>query len=64
MKQYIDLVKDVLENGTPKPNRTNIPTPYTVFGRQIRFDLSKGLHVLTTKKDVIESMYCRITLVY
>ena len=50
MKQYIDLVKDVLENGTPKPNRTNIPTPYTVFGRQIRFDLSKGLHVLTTKK--------------
>ena len=26
MKQYIDLVKDVLENGTPKQNRTNIPT--------------------------------------
>ena len=50
MKQYIDLVKDVLENGTPKQNRTNIPTPYTVFGRQIRFDLSKGLPVLTTKK--------------
>ena len=40
MKQYLELVKDVLENGTPKPNRTEIPTPYTVFGRQIRFDLS------------------------
>ncbi len=50
MKQYIELVKDVLENGTPKQNRTDIPTPYTVFGRQIRFDLSKGLPVLTTKK--------------
>lgn len=50
MIPYLDLVKDVLDNGTPKPNRTEIPTPYTVFGRQIRFDLSEGLPVLTTKK--------------
>lgn len=55
MKQYIDLVKDVLENGTSKPNRTSIPTPYTVFGRQIRFDLSKGLPVLTTKKMALKA---------
>lgn len=55
MKQYLDLVKDVFENGTPKPNRTEIPTPYTVFGRQIRFDLSKGLPVLTTKKMAIKA---------
>ena len=55
MKQYIDLVKDVLENGTPKQNRTNIPTPYTVFGRQIRFDLSKGLPVLTTKRMALKA---------
>ena len=55
MKQYLDLVKDVLENGTPKPNRTEIPTPYTVFGRQIRFDLSEGLPVLTTKKMAIKA---------
>jgi thymidylate synthase len=55
MQQYIDLVKDVLTNGTPKPNRTEIPTPYTVFGRQIRFDLSKGLPVLTTKKMAIKA---------
>lgn len=55
MKQYLDLVKNVFENGTPKPNRTEIPTPYTVFGRQIRFDLSKGLPVLTTKKMAIKA---------
>ena len=55
MKQYLDLVKDVFENRTPKPNRTEIPTPYTVFGRQIRFDLSKGLPVLTTKKMAIKA---------
>lgn len=55
MKQYLELVKDVLENGTPKPNRTKIPTPYTVFGRQIRFDLSEGLPVLTTKKMAIKA---------
>ena len=55
MQQYIDLVKDVLENGTPKPNRTEIPTPYTVFGRQIRFNLAEGLPVLTTKKMAIKA---------
>lgn len=55
MQQYIDLVKDVLTNGTSKPNRTEIPTPYTVFGRQIRFDLSEGLPVLTTKKMAIKA---------
>lgn len=55
MQQYIDLVKDVLTNGTPKPNRTEIPTPYTVFGRQIRFNLAEGLPVLTTKKMAIKA---------
>lgn len=55
MKQYIDLVKDVFENGTPKENRTAIKTPYTVFGRQIRFDLSKGLPILTTKKMAVKA---------
>lgn len=55
MKQYLDLVKDVLEHGTPKPNRTEIPTPYTVFGRQIRFDLSEGLPIMTTKKMAVKA---------
>lgn len=55
MKQYLDLVKDVLEHGTSKPNRTKIPTPYTVFGRQIRFDLSEGLPIMTTKKMAVKA---------
>lgn len=55
MQQYIDLVKDVFKNGTPKPNRTEISTPYTVFGRQIRFDLSEGLPILTTKKMAVKA---------
>ena len=55
MQQYINLVKDVLTNGTPKLNRTEIPTPYTVFGRQIRFNLAEGLPVLTTKKMAIKA---------
>lgn len=55
MKQYLDLVKDVFENGTPKPNRTEIHTPYTIFGRQIRFDLSEGLPILTTKKMAVKA---------
>ena len=55
MKQYLDLVKDVLEHGTPKPNRTEIPTPHTVFGRQIRFDLSEGLPIMTTKKMAVKA---------
>lgn len=55
MKQYVDLAKDVFENGSPKQNRTDIPTPYTVFGRQIRFDLSEGLPILTTKKMAVKA---------
>lgn len=62
MKQYLDLVKDVLEHGTPKPNRTEIPTPYTVFGRQIRFDLSEGLPILTTKKMAVKACIAELLL--
>lgn len=49
MKQYQDLVRDVLENGTPSDDRTGTGT-LSVFGRQIRFDLSKGFPLVTTKK--------------
>src|SRR5699024_8203077 len=45
---YIDLCKDVLENGIKKDDRTNTGT-YSSFGRQMRFDLKKGFPLLTTK---------------
>ncbi|MFZ1075215.1 MAG: thymidylate synthase [Minisyncoccia bacterium] len=48
--QYLDLVRDTLENGEEQVDAgTGIKT-YSVFGRQIRFDLSEGLPLLTTKK--------------
>jgi thymidylate synthase len=50
-QQYLDLLKDILKNGIKKPVWGN-PGVYIkgVFGRQIRFDLSKGFPLLTTKK--------------
>jgi thymidylate synthase len=49
MKQYLDLLKDIKKNGTKRSDRTGVGT-IGVFGRQIRFDLSKGFPLLTTKK--------------
>mgnify|MGYP000689937895 FL=1 len=49
MKAYLELLKDVLENGAQKGDRTGTGTT-SVFGRQIRHDLSKGFPLLTTKK--------------
>jgi thymidylate synthase len=48
MKQYHDLVKHVLENGTPSDDRTGTGT-LSVFGAQTRYDLSEGFPLLTTK---------------
>ena len=49
MKQYLDLMRHVRENGTFKDDRTGTGT-YSVFGHQIRFDLNAGFPLVTTKK--------------
>ena len=49
MKQYHDLLEDILQNGERKDDRTGVGT-YSVFGRSIRFDLRTGFPAITTKK--------------
>jgi len=48
--QYLDLMKDIMKNGVRKVDRGTTDASYTVFGRQMRFDLSQGFPLLTTKK--------------
>jgi thymidylate synthase len=53
--QYLNLVRDIMDNGVARADRTGTGT-LGLFGRQIRFDLSKGFPLLTTKKVHFKSI--------
>ncbi len=56
MKQYLDLMQDIQDQGIQKDDRTGTGT-LSVFGRQLRFDLSHGFPLLTTKKLHVRSIF-------
>lgn len=55
MKQYLELLRDIKENGTIKSDRTGTGT-VSVFGRQVRYDLANGFPAVTTKKLYFRSI--------
>lgn len=55
MRQYLDMCRDILENGQLKKDRTNTGT-YSIFGYQTRYNLADGFPLLTTKKVFLKGI--------
>jgi len=63
MNQYETFMQHVYTTGVNKTDRTGTGTR-SVFGHQMRFDLSKGFPLVTTKKTAYPQYFCRVALVF
>ena len=69
MKQYLNILEEILENGVKREDRTGVGT-LSIFGTQTRYDLSKGFPLLTTKKlftrgiieEIIDKYHVRVRI--